>query len=321
MGGSKRGPEPNRLAGQVEPGAFGDLNASSARHRGRQSVDASAERGRWSTRRIATTASIGELLIVGASAALIGSASTGAIAVVGWLVANALLGIGLAVRGGGRRTWGPALAGVCLAGLVAGVVAAGAIVLTILPSPADASGPALVAVAVTILVLIFGLPVVAVGLVGASVAIDARTELRHRGVASGETPFRQPSGELEKRSRASTPLDDLGVAKATADGAATTVIREYPLDASPDALLAADAVRLAAIGYSLDSVVRHPGKTGIGWRLLGIVVLLVDLAMFFSASPIPWTDAFHDARRGRLVATFQLRSRTHAPVAIDGHDG
>jgi hypothetical protein len=305
--------EPNRLRDQVRPDSSSGLNPPPEDNRNRPPDSAQAERRQWTPRRIVLVAALGELLIVAACTLLIMAGPNAAIGVWGWLIANTVLGVWLALRGGGRQAWVPAIVGLVIAGVAAGVATAVAALLGILPESADAAGsnnaPALFGLLVAILVFIVGAPIVMVGAVVGSVAVDVRAERRHRAVARGEIPLGQPSGELERRSKASKPLDNLELAKVTADGAATRVIREYPLDPDPDALLGADAEQLAAIGYVLTSVERHPNKTGLGWRLIGVGLFVLDLALS------SWSGAFLDTIRGRVIATFELQSVTHAPVA------
>lgn len=206
--------------------------------------------------------------------------------------------------------------GLVVASLAAGVGTAAVMVLAIVPGPVVSTGwtsPLVLGLLVTMIVLISGAPMVMAGLVVGRIAVDAmNTQRRHRAVARGVVPLRQPSSELESRSRASKPLDHVEVARVTEDGAATRVIREYALDADPEALLAADTEQLAAIGYTLASVVRYPGKGGPGWDLLGLGSSILDLDGRFS-----WGTMFRRATGGRVVATFQLESRTHDPVVGD----
>ncbi len=310
--------EPNRLRDQVRPGSSRGL--SPPRWGNRNGPDAApSARRQWTPRRIVALTALGELLIVAACALVMMSNTGAAIGIWGWLIANTVLGAGLALRGGGRRAWVPAIVGLVIAGVAAGVAIAVAALLGILPEFADSTGstsvPALFGLLVAMLVFIFGAPIVMVGAVVGSIAIDVRAERRHRAVARGEIPLGQPSGDLEHRSKGSKPLDNLELAKVTADGAATRVIREYQLDPDPDALLGADAQQLAAIGYALTSVVRHPNKTGLAWRLIGVGLFILDLALLFSPALSSWSGALHDTMRGRVVATFQLQSVTHGPVA------
>ncbi len=93
------------------------------------------------------------------------------------------------------------------------------------------------------------------------------------------------------------------LARAIADGAATTVIRRYPPDTEGEALLASEAQALAEHGYSSRSVVRRPGKSGTIWRVLFLAAALVDLLLVLGsgAGLGEWID---EHRRGEIVATF-----------------
>jgi MFS family permease len=290
--------EPNRLRDQVPHGGSGA---------------ALAERRPWAPRRIVGASAFGEALIVAVSTPLILTGPTAWIGIAGWLVANAALGAALALVGGGRPTWRPLFAGVTLACLASGFVAAGAAMVGAFPKQADTNAPPSVLLAgflVAVLVFMFAAPIAMVGAVIGAVVVDARARRRHSAVARGELPLNRPTGELENRSRATKPLDDLDLAKVTADGAATTVIREYPLDASPDVLLTADKRKLAAIGYAVFSVVRRPAKSGLGWSLLSAVLFVMDLALIFSAVP-SLLGGLRESTRGYEVVTFKLTSLSH----------
>jgi hypothetical protein len=269
----------------------------------------------------------GELLIFAVSTPLILGGPTAWIGTGGWLIANVALGAGLALVGGGRPTWGPLLAGVTLACLASGFVAAGAVLVGVFPKQADTNAPPSMLLAgffVAVAVFIFAAPIAMVGAVIGAVIVHARTRRRHSAVARGDLPLNRPTGELENRSRATKPLDNLDLAKVTADGAATTVVREYPLDATPDALLAADKQKLAAIGYAVFSVVRRPAKSGLVWSLLSAVLFVVDLALIFSAVP-SLSAGLRESTRGYEVVTFKLTSLTHSaltpePFVAEGID-
>ena len=303
--------EPNRLRDQVHRGSSRgphpppdrDIDGSQA---------ALASRRPWGPRHTVGVSAFGEVLIVAISTPLILSGPTAWIGIGGWLIANVALGAGLALIGGGRPTWGPLLGGVTLACLASGVVAAGAELVGVFPKQTDTNAPPNMLLAgflVTVVVFIFAAPIALVGAVIGGVIVDTRTMRRHSAVARGDLPFYRPTEELENRSRAAKPLDDLGLAKVTADGAATTVVREYPLDGNPDALLAADKQKLAAIGYAVYSVVRRPAKSGLGWSLLSAVLFVVDLA------EMPWlSESLREWTRGFEVVTFKLTSLTHSAL-------
>jgi hypothetical protein len=73
---------------------------------------------------------------------------------------------------------------------------------------------------------------------------------------------------------------------------------------------------LAAIGYSLSSLDRKRPKAGLGWSLLRILGWVVDLASIVSTSGLAVGGAAEDITRGRLIAKFDLRSPTHAPIEV-----
>lgn len=192
-----------------------------------------------------------------------------------------LTGIVAACEGSGRRS--------VAVGVIAPPVAAAVLIAVV------GTGEGVVATIATVIawaaaaLVVSGLPLV-VGY-GVTREIAARRS-RTLGSAMG-TAAREPlSPELRR---------------ATADGAATTVIRQYRASKG-DALLAADTARLAEYGYALLSVSNAPGRGGAGWRLLAAVAPLLELLATtdLGGGIMDWVD---EQRQASIVATFR-RVRT-----------
>ena len=301
---------PNRLHNEVQPALQG--GSPSLSRPPAAATPGASEVSPWTASRIAALAAMATVAIVVVCGLLTLSPSVAGLGAVGWLVAYLALGLGIAIAGGGRRTWEPAALGLLIGGGLVGLAVGLGGLIGILPEPADGSGSTGMLAQVFLvpfMVFMLGAPVLLFGAVLGSAIADLRVERRHRAVARGTIGWQQPTPGLENRTQGSAPLDDLGVAKATSDGTATTVVREYPMDADPEALLAADTARLATIGYALEAVERHPGKKGLAWGFMTIAAAVIDL---FTVNEL--SDLVVAARRGRIVATYRLRSMTHAPL-------
>jgi MFS family permease len=311
--------EPNRLRGQVEPSRLSGSGASAAT----QHPQARHGGERTASPRIASAA-IGELAVLALVAVVSIVGWTGSEPPIAWLVGHLVLGIVLGLLM--PSTW------LVLASIVAGMLAAaivvwfaflGAWAFGVLPpalAPTIGSMGIGTLVALVLLVGLLGVPIVIVGRIFGNVPGMIRGRWRHGAIARGEAPLEVPAAPLVHESQATAALHGASLIEATADGAATQVIRTYAYD-SGERLLKADQVSLAQLGYGLTRVDRKPPKTGTRWAVLGAVGLVVDLVAMFSHSGGGYAGgAFDNVLNGRLTATFDLGSPMHEPIPVPADD-
>jgi MFS family permease len=311
--------EPNRLRGQVEPSKLSGSGASAATQHPR------ARHGgeRTANQRVAIAA-IGELAVLALVAVVSIVGWTGSEPPVAWLVGHLVLGIALGLLM--PSTWlvlGSIVAGMLAAAIVVWFAFLGAWALGVLPpalAPTIGSMGITALVGLVLVVGLLGVPIVIVGRIFGNVPGMIRGRWRHGAIARGEAPLEVPSAPLVNESQGTAALYGASLIEATADGAATQVVRIYDYD-SGERLLKADQVSLAQLGYSLTRVDRKPPKSGTGWAVLQAVGLVIDLVAMFSHAGGGYAgDAFDSVRKGRLTATFDLGSPTHEPIPVPAED-
>jgi hypothetical protein len=260
---------------------------------------------------------VGELLVL-IAASLVGSLLGWGLLVPTWIGGHFVLGFVLGRGGEGRRRLFAALASVPLAGVVASLGLTVLVFLGVSQDGLRANGPVAVfgtmLVGTAVITLILGTPIVALGVIVGRIPGRLRVRGRAKAVARGEAPLIQPIEPLERKSTAKAALDDAELAKVTAGGAATRIIRTYPWKGG-DAMLAADTARLAAIGYLATKVDRKEPARGfraVAAVLVGLVLLVIALAgdWLLAGFDFGWGT-------GGITATFDLVASDHHPVPVN----
>jgi len=309
--------EPNRLRDQATPnvGRAGTPVAPPATTPSVPGVLVAAA-APWTRGRIVIAGAVGELAVL-LLVAIAGLTQVFALVAGAWVAGHFGLGLWVASRGDGRlRIWAT-LGAVTLASVVAGVVLALAIWAGLGHVEQEASGPLVVLgtmiLGVAVSVLVLGFPIVVLGTLVGSIPARRRRRSHVAAVAIGRAALIQPIEPLTQESDAKAPLDDAELAKVTAGGAATRIVRTYPW-AGGEAMLAADRARLAAIGYLVTKVERR-APPGLAKRILGVLVGIVLVAIALAGD---WFVAGHGSidlgLSGRIRATFDLVASDHHAV-------
>ena len=310
--------EPNRLRGEVRPSAVPNRLRDEVRPLSASYVAPA----RWPRSQVIGIAFVAELLLIPGCIALFGTVTLAAAAMVVWLLGHLVIGAWIATAGGGGRTWIALVVGQIVAGVVIGMAVAGGYVIGVLPVPNTWGDPSLAISFVALIPLLVGLfaaPITLFGAVLATGRVQATSELRHWSVATRQRSWQQPVPSLEQRTAAWEPLDEVGLAKATADGAATRVIRAYRVASTAAAMIRADERMLATIGYRMTAVEAEIGRQGLRAELTWLVGFLLGIVGVVGFALWPLRDLgrrMRDSVDSHIVATYTLESAWHAPIEL-----